>query len=409
MRFLVNILDLYYFLKNNINIKIKYKNKISKDRQFLDSIDLDACNKEDSKYTNEFLSYIKNSNLNKTILLCEMNNFHFELLDSIVYYFSKIGFYTDILLRKDSHYKNTNKNIFFLDLKDMICAINTPYLQKYDFIFFNTITLSLNTQIHIPSIIKPKSKYGILGIYHTISDIERFGDYENYTCNRYFALRPMQYKNLKLDALSCSVETKSRYKNTRYKTSESNAKITTFISIGFPVYHLNFRLNLYKIIKSLLNKRITNFRFILVGRAKFKIDASFKDFVLCFTNPSHEELENILHIYHPAYVFGLFDRFAHRHYLEECTSGLRQFCLMYNIPMLINEPFGESFGFDSTNAIIFKNNPMRAIKKALEIIHTEKYNSLCDNLLDLNNKLNQDSINNLHSHIAHIKKSLTKS
>lgn len=390
MKFLINLIDLIYFVKNTITIKITHNKRFKNDLLFLDSFKITPPHSH--VYNNEFLEYLENTNLKKSILIVELNNFHIELLDSLIYYFTKLGYKCDCLLREEVNFKA--KNSYNLSLRNMIDSLNNQRISKYDFVFFNTMFLSLNTQIHISKLLDIKSKFGILGIYHTISDYLKYED-SSKNDNRFFILRPIECKNIKLKPLSCSIKRK-----TNKVLKKSN--IVTFLSIGFPVYHLNFRLNLFKIIKYLLKNNITNFRFILIGRSDLEIN-KFSDFIFTFKNPSDSKLEKILKIYDPNYIFMIFDTFAHRHYLNSVTSGLRMFSLQHNIPFVINSPFGESFGFSNKNAIIF-NNPKNAILKAIKIKNTSDYKSLKENLSYFNDKLNLDSMHYLSNAIKNLTK-----
>ena len=366
---IVFLLDLFYATKNRILSLLNHKKNLKSDLKFLDSLPKsDFSIKSKSK-----------------ILLVELNNFHLELLDSIVYYFECLGYEIDIAIRAESDYKNGTK----LHLSQILDLLQDT--SKYDFVFFNTMFLSLKTQHHIKNLANINAKYGILGIYHTISDIYKFDDIINK--NRFFALRKLHFRGVELRTLSCSKEVDIEF---------DKNNIATFISIGFPLYHRNFREKLYKAIENLLENNICHFRFILIGRNEFK-DLRFGEYISFFKNPNIEELHEILKSHNPHYSLGIFDRFAHRHYLYNSTSGLRQFCLSYNLPFVIDKLFGESFGFDESSAIFYDSNMQQSLKYAINIINTDKYKNLKINLHKLNKKLNQDSINALKDCILKLK------
>lgn len=369
---IVFLLDLFYATKNRFFRFLNYKKNLKSDLVFLDSLP-----------KSDF--YIESKS---KILILELNNFHLELLDSIIYYFESLGYEVDVVVRIESSYQNAIK----LELRQILDLLKDT--SKYDFVFFNTMFLSLKTQHHIKTLANINAKYGILGIYHTISDIYKFRDMPNYKEGRFFALRKLNFRGMAVsNTLSCSKEIDIKFiKN----------DIATFISIGFPLYHRNFREKLYKAIEDLLKDNINNFRFILIGRNEFK-DLRFKEYISFFKNPTTLELHEILKSSNPHYTFGFFDSFAHKHYLYNSTSGLRQFSLMYNLPFVINKKFGESFGFDNNNAIFYDSSLYQALKYAIKLINTDKYNNLKFNLHTLNEKLNEDSITLLQSCISKLK------
>ncbi|RAX52468.1 hypothetical protein CCY99_07425 [Helicobacter sp. 16-1353] len=456
MRFLIRLLDLFYYLKGELIAKITHKKRLKKDIEFLNSLGLDLSSKNlklrksrnvessvESKNLKSKNLESKNPKSSKSppkILICEVNNFHLETLGSIAFYFHSLGFLVDILARKEEEKILQDElkslkvnisaiNISALNLGDMLKKLDSISLSKYDFVFFNTMILSLSTQIHILNLVNPKPKYGLLGIYHTIGDIERFGDFKNYEEGRYFALRAMKYKNLKLDFLSCSVvkiadfrtdskisfglesngESKPNFKVESKLESriDKQAEHITFLSIGFPIFHRNFRRNLYKIVRTLRPKNPTKEpmkipRFILIGRNKLEINPKFSKYILSFGNPSNAELESILRDFKPDFIFGFYDKFAHRHYLSQCTSGMRSFSLSYNIPFVINREFGVAFGFSDENAIFYDNDASLGIKNAINL-SPKDYQQLCKNLSFLNKNLTKESIQNLKTHIENIK------
>ena len=368
------LLDLIHWCKNKIRYLINYKKNLRSDLSFLDSLCSDDLVEISPK---------------AKVLLVEINNFHFECLDSIVYYFQSIGYGVDVVVRVESSYKNATK----LELSQILCLLRSPKLQSYDFVFLNTMLLSLKLHHHILQLAQIKSKYGILGIYHSINDIYRFRDFKNYNENRYFSLRNLKFHKIHLNGLSCSKEVDIKFLNN---------DVATFISIGFPIYHRNFRKRLYSAIEMLLASGIVNFKFILIGRNDFK-DLQFNSHILFYKNPTNEYLLQILKLHNPHYTLGIFDNFAHRHYLQTCTSGLRQFSLMYNLPFVISENFGSSFGFDASNAIFFDKNLEYALKNAINIINTNAYSNLKANLCRLNKRLNEDSISLLSQSILELK------
>lgn len=368
MRLLIFLLDLILCIKRYIKEKLEYKKLLAQDRAFLNSID--STKLDSKKYDlDSFASHLKTMQESSRILLIELNNFHFETIEALKWYLNKLNFNVDIALRAE--YRGHIPS-FRLRLEDMIKLLKSKEIRKYRFIFFNTMILELKTQHSIYEFIESSN---IFGIYHTISDIEKFGDYKN----RYFALRDIRYKGITLKGLNLS---KPDICNKNH--IDSNGEIV-FLSIGFPIYHRGFRERLKSLLDYLESKNITNFKFILVGRAKFKLEHKNISFI---QNPSDDVLEEILLKAH--FIFGIYDRFAHRHYIRLCTSGQRQLSLGYNIPLIINEPFASAFGFSNENAVIFREN-----SDILEVISPKYYQSLKHNLLILDKKLRDQSLLNL--------------
>lgn len=328
MKILIFLIDLFHTIKNNINSKMHYKR--AKAAQIAT---LKPLNSKRADFIIQSIFKIKNK---KSVLIIELNNFHTETLEGLIWHFKTLDFKVYLLLNENLVF--ANKRAFFANINEMLFILNHPCMQKFDVIFFNTMLISPHICVH--ELIKPQTK--ILGIYHTISDILRFNDESNYQKNIYFSLRDLGYKNLFLRGLNLHDFPK------KSKNKESN--IIYFTSVGFPILHKNFALELNKIAKFLRKNHISNIRFNLIARQKINIQ---NEFIKTFISPSRAQLDNILKQSH--FIFALYDRFAHRHYLQTTTSGMRALGLAYNLPLIINEPFARAFGFNNHNCIIYKS------------------------------------------------------
>lgn len=360
MRVLIFLSDLLAFLRQIIRAKMQYSKLYKQDMEFLANI---------SSNNNCFIEHLKTLEPDSRILVVELNSFHLETLEALSYYFNKLGFKMDLLLQEG--YEG-NLEAFKLKLEDILAALRSEEIKKYKFIFFNTMVLALREQHSIHGFITHNK---IFGIYHTISDIERFKDYRE----RYFALRDIAYKNITLKGLNlskppCEIEAR-----------EAKYKEITFLSIGFPIYHRGFRERLKSLLKYLESKNINNARFIIIGKDMFKLEHKYITFI---KSPSNKRLDEILRKVH--FIFGIYDSFAHRYYLRLCTSGQRQLSLGYNLPLVINEPFASAFGFSKENAVIFNKN-----SDILEALSLKNYDLLKQNLSRLDRDLREQSLKNL--------------
>ncbi|MDE6886982.1 MAG: hypothetical protein K2P17_08120 [Helicobacteraceae bacterium] len=410
---------------------------------------------------------LKTSQTLPKVLLVELNTFHIETIFGVEFYLKKLGFDVVILLREEvkstleaeekeldfsvneanfnnkvqenskltqkatmqtlqdsSRIQNTQslqdmqdtknmqdkvinsssngfKNIF-ASLNDMFYILNDDCTKKFDFIFFNTMVVGASN-VFVLDLVKVRSKYGILGIYHTISDIVKFGDFKNYSEGRYFALRDIEYKYqggvvvLKGLNLKSNISKKSPLESININLETKNKKSSTihFTSVGFALHHKNFKVILLKIIRDLEKNGIKNFRFNLISRDEIALQS---DFITIYKNPSKSEMEEVLSTSH--FIFAFYDSFAHRHYLRTSTSGQRALSLEFNIPLLINEPFASAFNFTPNNAVIFKNS--KSVESCIKM-SAKDYLELKNNLAKLDFDLTLASVQNLSSSIEKIK------
>lgn len=374
MNFVIRIFDIIYFCKNSL-LRALFKNRNIKDslaivRSFHTIQSSAMCELLDSS---DF-----------SVIIIEFNLFHFETLQGVQKYFEQLGYKSAILIRSGVDTDGLGlQNVLFAKLDEILFIANNL---SNKILYFNTMILSLNENFHILNIITPKSKF--LGTYHTISDIAKYNDYTNYIKDRYFALRDITYKDLALKGLNCvsHIETKLM----------GGGKIT-FVSIGFPLYHRGFRENLVRVITYLLDCKIKDFKFILIGRNSFPLEKLYKfiemEVLEVKIGLDSTEVTNILHNTH--YIFSLYDNFAHKAYLRTSTSGQRQISLGGAIPLIISMPFARAFGLSDREAIIYNNDLKQKMLLAYKIAHSNEYIKMKHNLETLNKSLCKTSMENL--------------
>jgi hypothetical protein len=311
----------------------------------------------------------------KRILLIEPNPFHTEVMPGIVQYLEDIGYRVDVLIRrpllKDNAFCRCPNNIHVhdYDLSDIRRLLSAENMRSYDFIFFSSIEFILDGVLS--NILQylgfiPKTKYGILGIYHTTSNIDFFRDYRMMNEGRLFCFSDFQIHDYKISVLNphyfgsfnnepskkdivcvggafdASMLPDALYKMYRQKIQPLRIthyggrnhtifqKIKEFIK-GIIILILS-PISAYFMKKHLFRKYV-----IQKGRVSFKELYSALDkckYILVLINPR--------------------DR-AHEHHITYTTSGIKQIILGFGKIPIIHEEVASKYGFDMTNSILYND------------------------------------------------------
>lgn len=260
MKLLIRLADIIYALKSYLSAVFTKKKRYKAGLEYIASL---ACSGA--------VHNLVESMDRDCICLVELNTFHTETLCAIPQYFTHLGYDIDIIVREELEnliaisrqdfmllskpHKEQNLRLFTMSLGDMIATINSPQMKRYDFVFFNTmLLLTPQSLVHIKDFIEVKSKFGYLGIYHTLSDMARFGDLARK--ERYFSLRKLPSQS---QFLECSM---------RQDSAIPQSDEIVFITIGYLIYHRAFREYLLQIASTLKQEKV---KFILVGRSETSV------------------------------------------------------------------------------------------------------------------------------------------
>lgn len=137
----------------------------------------------------------------KKVLLLEPNPYHTEVVPGIAKYFEDLGYIVDIYLRKEvqdnrvfCRYKISGE-LRYYNFADIKSLLESDAIKAYDFLFLTSMEHSENGKIErfLTEIgVIPKTKYGILGIYHTNWLIDKFEDFESQGTKRIFCISDFQ-------------------------------------------------------------------------------------------------------------------------------------------------------------------------------------------------------------------------
>ena len=357
----------------------------------------------------------------KRVLVLEPNAFHGEVIPGIVFYFQELGYLVDVYVRKphieEKLFYNVeiNGKLVEYDIENINKILLEEEIKDYDFLFLTSLEIQKEKQIiRLLDLINGSinTKYGILGIYHTSSFIDRFNDYEMAKEGRIFFLSDFQtnkYKGTsvlnphyfgkiertKLDNDKIKIGVLGNVYNANkialalYNLSKKERDKLEIYHIGktekrnLPIWAKKIEYHILSMFSKKFKGRWLRYSVVETGRLNFpemyrKINEM--DYLLAQIDTGNEE---------------------GKHYIEVSTSGSKQISLGMCKPLIISEDVGRIYGFNDKNAIFYQNNQLEnAFRK---IIKNEINNEdLIKNLQVLKDRSTNESLINLEKVIKRI-------
>ena len=368
----------------------------------------------------------------KRILLLEPNSYHGEVLPGLTKYFEDIGYVVDVYLQKKVYeeqpfcrYLHSGKLLSY-NMKNIREILSADAIRKYDFLVLSSMEYGHDGKIErfLDYLgFMPDTKYGILGIYHTVTLINQFNDTLLLNEGRLFCLSEFQAQNnmLNMKMLNphyfckdlklfsgfqdkrrflvignaaelqiladnvLSLDQKQRDEIIiKYIGGGSTAIINQIrLFIGNPIKHIDFIGRSIKFLISYLKNNSDESQVISkLGR-------------LCFPD-MYTEIENA------DFIIVMIDKYnpKHQHYLNIVTSGIFQIIIGFHKPCIIQKDVAGVYRFTEKNCIIYeKNNLSPALTRAIQMTDIE-YQHMTYNLDNLEKQIYNKSLENLMLEIS---------
>lgn len=340
----------------------------------------------------------------KKILIIEPHPYHIEILPGFTKYFQDLGYQVDVLIRKELlkqkvFCKMKNKpNIIPYDIKKIKEILSKDSIKEYDFLFCSSMEFLHNKDggfgfdfrkrfIDYLGFV-PKTKYGVMGAYHTIDFIKEFKDYDLYNQSRLFTLSGFEFEGEKTKLLI------PHYFGENELNHKLNKKIK-FITVGtvkdYPL--------IKNTVRQLIKEGIKDFEVIIASRSRLKVPLRLFKYIKHLRNPNFEKLYN--QMVGSDFYLPLLDPSnpLHQHYLSRSATGSKSLIFGFLKPCLINSTFGEIYGFKTQDSILYEeNNLYNAVKYAINMKQDE-YDRMQCNLKVLADRAYETSLNNLKNAI----------
>ena len=363
-------------------------------------------------------------------MIVEPNPFHGEVVLGIVHYFNLLGYRIKLYIRKELMEEKLVTSICFdgevsiIDIENIDKIFSYNNTKEYDFVFFTSLEYQNEEHLLVDFIsyykLNIKTKYGILGIYHTISFINIFGAKKLAEEGRIFCLSEFQKIISSVNVLNPHCFKNSDYISESYikkaKTdlikiailgnmlkpdiiAKAMKKLSTEEQKKIIVYHTGGQKirGIDKVIKRKLKSIIYRFLEKLNDRWEGK---AYETRIIEMGRLNFPDLFNFLKQIDYLLLPLDYHTYEGMHYISVSTSGTKQISLGMNIPIICNEIIGEQYGFNEYNAILYAENHLEIALRKILSINIDEQNGIKKNLKETAQQIEKMSLENLRNSIV---------
>ena len=343
----------------------------------------------------------------KRVLIVEPNPYHGEIIPGFVKYFKDLGYKVSCFLRKELESENVFVKcpsdflnfVSYTDQDTIKTLLNFPFFVNREFdIIFVSSSAFWDTKNYIGSFVdffnfKPQERENSFFVEHNPRDfLAKYKEIKLFEQKRLFSLGGF----LGIPMLN------PHYFGEVAITSKSSYK-TRFIVVGaVNADYKNHKL-LIDTVNLLVKKGITNFEVIIIGSGNLFIPHDLQDYITFYGRLNFKKMFSYME--KADYYLPLLDITNQKHhkYLGSTCTGSRQLILGFLKPCIIDETFGEIYGFNNENSIIYKNNDLQNAMEYAILLNNSDYNQKQSKLHDLQKEIYSKSLLNLKSSIHMLK------
>lgn len=342
----------------------------------------------------------------KSVLVLEFNDFHGITLPGYINYFAELGYNVDCFLRFGQNVDwqplcrlTCPYTAFVGNEHDLMQALNSAKIKKYDFVFVNT-TFYYGELAPYPkgqSVFKlvgkvPAGKYGTLMIEHNYEPyVKKYHEEKYIKQGNLFTL--LGFRKTKMLSSSYLGEVKITPKNT---------DVIKFLSIGtIHPSNKNYQI-LFDACENLLKDGVKNFEIQVIGCGSINdIPANIRPYFKLLGALTYKDMFD--KIEQGDYLLNLFDpkNKEHHKYLDNWATGSSiLFYAFVKLP-LMHEFFAKSYLLGNDNAVVYKDLA-KGMKQAIKMT-PEEYLKRQKVLFDLTKDLQAKSLKNLTEQLERMK------
>lgn len=336
----------------------------------------------------------------KTILIIEPNDCHYETITGLCKYCSELGYNIDVLTRGHAEkifdnfkiksslrvyecnpvtYDKIYKNYDFSQYERII------YNSKRIYFVRNCLSLDGFDLSEYYNQVKRGKKENIYLQHH----IDKLNDSPNDI--QIILANPAKSPELDNLVVNCNY-----FKDFETKIKNKN-DITNFISIGELSKHRRNSTLLIDAAKTLHDNGIRNFKITVIGNGK--IDELPDDIGQYFNILGRVDYQTMFdELEKSDFILPLLDpeTETHKRYMDSGTSGTFQLIYGFNKPGIIHKTFADIYNFDETNSLIYaENKQLPEIMQQAINMPDNHYQTLQENLLSNVQTIEKQSFSNL--------------
>lgn len=352
----------------------------------------------------------------RKIMLLEPNPYHGEVLPGLVKYFEDLDYVVDVYMREEvindnpfCRY-NIRGDITGYSLSNAKELLSSNNIGEYDFLFLSSMERCENGVVvrFLDEIgFLPRTKYGVLGMYHTNFLIQRFSDYQMQNQNRLFFISEFQTIGFNYVNVLSPI-----YYGTNLVRYRKRKKKINLLVVGsgmdIPMlqqayWKLSFderkKLEIRYIGRGKESKpnKLLDYLHVVsstVREWRFPGQRKCKDFVdlgeVCF-DQMYSEIEQ------SDYILVLLDPELqnHRHYISSSTSGIRQLILGFSKISIIHEKIARRYEIGDECCIGFISGKLHVALKEAIYMKQDEYIHMVHSVRNERNKMLNKNKNRL--------------
>lgn len=367
-------------------------------------------------------------------MIIEPNPFHGEVVLGVIHYFNLLGYRIKLCVRKELMGEKLISDLFFdgeifvFDKKNEREIFDCVDIEEYDFAFFTSLEYQNTNRVLVDFIsynkLKIRTKYGILGIYHSNIFLDIFGTRKLAEEGRIFCLSEFQRLMPTMNILNPHCFNNIGYipGNGERRNDVGFVKIAVLGNMFKPEI-------MAKAIKKLSAKEQKK---IIIYHTGGKRGKGFADFV---KRKTKENIYRFLAKFNDRwegkayesrviemgrlnfpdlfkFLGGIdyllmpldYHTYEGMHYISVSTSGTKQISLGMNIPIICNEVIGRQYGFSKQNAILYPENRLETALQEILSIDIEEQAKMRGNLKVTAGQIKEKSLENLKNTIMKLEK-----
>lgn len=356
--------------------------------------------KFDRNLYNKFISHLIKP---KTVLIIELNDCHWETMPGLCKYFLELGYNVDLLTRSPAEkiFDNINSpsvNVFECKNKTFDKIFRTFDFSKYERIIYNSKIVYFHKKGF------DKYEFDLSEYYDNIPKGIRENIYLQHHIERYYEspndkqiilANPSGDKNLE----NCVVN--AHYFKDDVLIGQHKNETVNFISIGELSQKRRNSSLLINAVKSLNEKGIDNFKVTIIGNGELsEVPVDTRKYFHILGRVDYQTMFN--EIEKSDFILTLLDPDLedHKRYMNCGTSGTFQLVYGFLRPCLIHKTFGDIYGFDSSNSLIYESNDTmyQSMINAINMSN-EDYVKIQNNLKNIVLEIEHKSKNSLMNYI----------
>lgn len=364
------------------------------------------------------------------VLILEPHPYHNEVLPGIERYLTLLGYDVVIMIQEKAHRDNAfcryqaSPPILVFRPDNVRQVLANQNLKEYDFVFFSSLEyLHDGIEDNVIQFLgkMPKTKYGIMGIYHSLDYIGKFKDEKLFDEGRIFSLSEYKFNDYPVRMLNphyfgehTSEHVPSAKKKFVIVGSKQERQLVESVTerlcrngySEFEICIIGSRDKNTRPFKNLLKKLLYPF-FGFFGltwshSVPYKKSRLANKFIRDTGRVTFKELYNEMETCDFSLILLRPEIEYMKKFMISSTTGAKQLTLGFHKPCIIHRSFAEAYGFSDEDSILYEGDGLYAAMEKALVMENRQYAVMMEKMTLLAEHIEKQSIYNLQEAIYRI-------